>query len=159
MSTPEPSSMESTFSTGKGGCGTSATSLISAGYPRYYTVNDRPVMLAQAPDGSVDCLALDMRTGNLVVDRSYFPYLTPGAGRDVDALTESAFISAVYAIRADLVYRWCQRMCSVPTGSLTDLEDVLGIPLDPPPLAAREVKLEPDEVAIASITLRLPEPS
>lgn len=71
---------------------------MSTGLPRYYAVNDRPCLMAETPDGGADMLVLDMRTGALVPDRSYFLRVSE-VGKDVDALTETQFEEAVRAIR------------------------------------------------------------
>jgi hypothetical protein len=66
---------------------------------RYYLVNDRPVAVVPTPDGGEDCVVFDFATGELVPDRSYFEYLIPGSGKDVDAVTEAEFEARVDACR------------------------------------------------------------
>jgi hypothetical protein len=67
---------------------------------RFYLVNDRPVAVVPTPDGGADCVVFDFATGELVPDRSYFDYLIPGSGKDVDALTEAEFEDRLAACRA-----------------------------------------------------------
>jgi hypothetical protein len=68
---------------------------------RFYLVNDRPVAVVPTPDGGADCVVFDFATGELVPDRSYFEYLIPGSGKDVDVLTEPEFESRLAACRAE----------------------------------------------------------
>ena len=68
---------------------------------RYYAVNDRPVAVVPTADGGADCVVFDFATGELVPDRSYFGYVTPGSGKDVDALTEAEFEARLAAYRAE----------------------------------------------------------
>ena len=56
------------------------------GDARYYTVNDRPVMVARTPEGGSDCLVFDFANGELVADRAYWQPSTPGSGKDVEVL-------------------------------------------------------------------------
>ena len=41
----------------------------------------------------------DFGTGDLVPDRSYFEYLIPGSGKDVDVVTEAEFEARIAACR------------------------------------------------------------
>jgi hypothetical protein len=68
---------------------------------RFYLVNDRPVAVVPTPDGGSDCMVFDFATGELVPDRSYFEYLIPGSGKDVDSVTESEFEARLAACRAE----------------------------------------------------------
>ena len=68
---------------------------------RYYAVNDRPVAVVPTADGGADCVVFDFATGELVPDRSYFGYVTPGSGKDVDALTAAEFETRLAAYRAE----------------------------------------------------------
>lgn len=70
-----------------------------AGYPRYYSVDDRLVKLVELPDGSIEAQALDVATGSFVADRSYFARIAAGMGKDVDQLTEAQFLQRVAALR------------------------------------------------------------
>ena len=67
---------------------------MSKPYPRYYAVNDRPVKLVELEDGSVDALVLDLATGRLVADRSYFSKVSD-VSKDVDSLTQASFDALV----------------------------------------------------------------
>lgn len=77
---------------------------MTAPYPRFYTVNDRPVKIVPLPDGGSDCLVFDFATGGFVVDRDYFTYVTPGSGKDVDALDEARF-ARIVAQRRDEAFQ------------------------------------------------------
>jgi hypothetical protein len=68
---------------------------------RYYLVNDRPVAIVPTRNGGADCVVFDFATGELVPDRSYFAYLIPGSGKDVDVLTEAEFEARLAACRAE----------------------------------------------------------
>jgi hypothetical protein len=68
---------------------------------RFYLVNDRPVAVVPTRDGGADCLAFDFVTGELLPNRSYFEYLTPGSRRDVDVLTETEFAARLAVYRAE----------------------------------------------------------
>jgi hypothetical protein len=72
---------------------------VSVPGPRYYLVNDRPVAVVPTPDGGEDCVVFDFATGELAPDRSYFEYLIPGSGKDVDAVTKAEFDARVAACR------------------------------------------------------------
>jgi hypothetical protein len=78
-----------------------------AGTPgaRYYAVNDRPVAVVPTEDGGEDCVVFDFATGELTPDRSYFEYLIPGSGKDVDALTEAEFEDRLASYRAEAAAR------------------------------------------------------
>ena len=118
------------------------------GYPRYYAVNDRLVMLAEVEGGGVDCLAFDFVTGDFVVARDYYAALTPGSGKDVDSFTPEEFARLLAERRADVLVDWARRVAAgtgeTPAGLLRDL----GIDprwcrpsatrrIEPPPLGAR----------------------
>lgn len=73
---------------------------MTQGYPRYYTVNDRPVKIVRLPDGGADELVFDFMTGLFIPDRSYFACVSEtGIGKDVDQLTEEEFQARVAALR------------------------------------------------------------
>jgi hypothetical protein len=113
----------------------------AAGKSQYYAVNDRPVELVETAEG-LDCLVLDLRTGNMHPDRSYFARLEPGIGKDVDKLDEAAFNLLLGAHRADRVRSWAEQLCSAPGTTMDDLVATLGVPTSPPPLGAAEVDLD-----------------
>jgi hypothetical protein len=115
---------------------------------RFYTVSDRPVAVVPTQDGGADCVVFDFATGELVPDRSYFGYVTPGSGKDVDALTEAEFEARLAACRAEAGVRaaarlrhWAQRLCAT-AGPAADVAAALGLSgpasrgdvmVDPPP--------------------------
>lgn len=75
---------------------------MSNGLPRFYAVNDRPCAMVSTPSGGADMLVLDMRTGALVPDRSYFLRVSE-PGKDVDSLTSEQFDALVSEIRQRIV--------------------------------------------------------
>lgn len=125
--------------------------------PKYYAVNDRPLVLAQMPDGSEAVLVFDFATGNLIADPSYYKFLTPGSGKDVDSLTEQEFEQQIARSRVELLRMWCERMCSLPTGATPELEALVGIgtpgSLDQVALGGERIEIDGDAHAI---TLHLP---
>jgi hypothetical protein len=48
-------------------------------------------------------------------------------------------------------------MCSVKSGSERELEKLVGMPTDPPPLGANEVTIEARDEMFPTVTLRLPD--
>ena len=68
---------------------------------QYFTVNDRPVKFVILPDGGMDVLALNMRSGEFERDMGYLTRCVCHEG-DVDELDEAAFLERVEAIRKDL---------------------------------------------------------
>ena len=91
----------------------------------------------------------DFATGELVPDRGYFGYLTPGSGKDVDALTEAEFEARLAGYRADAgakaaaqVLDWARHLCAA-RGSAAEVAAALGfaaagpagdaVTADPPP--------------------------
>lgn len=94
-----------------------------------YAVNDRPVAVIPTADGGEDCVVFDWATGELLPDRSYFQYLTPGSGKDVDALTAAEFEALVAVRRAEagaraaaLVRDWAERLCATSGGAVRTTE-------------------------------------
>ncbi len=69
-----------------------------AAAPGYYAVNERPVKLVPTPEGGLDVMALDMRTGEFVRDMSYLSRCLGESG-DVDALDAAEFEARVAAAR------------------------------------------------------------
>lgn len=71
----------------------------------YYAVNDRPVKLVPTPDGGLDVLALDMRTGEFERDMGFLSRcLIPGG--DVDAFeSEASFLAYVEEVRRMILSR------------------------------------------------------
>jgi hypothetical protein len=143
-----------------------------AGIPgaRYYAVNDRPVAVVPTADGGADCVVFDFATGELVPDRSYFGYVTPGSGKDVDALTEAAFEARLAAYRAEAgarataqVLDWARRLGQAGRPA-ADLAAALGfatvapadggaVAADPPPPGYTSVIVRSDRRA-ARLQLR-----
>ena len=75
---------------------------MSAPYPRYYAVNDRPVKIERLPTGETTALVASYATGLLVRDLSYLSRVHEvGVGKDVDALDELAFELRMAVIRRD----------------------------------------------------------
>src|SRR5215212_7551833 len=105
-------------------------------YPWYYAVGDRPVQIVEV-SGGTDCLALDMRTGNFVVDRSYLAQVAPG--KDAAELTAPLFAQRVATVRADLVRTWAERLCHAKSTDEQGLTAAIGVALSPPPLTASRV--------------------
>ena len=105
---------------------------MSAPETRFYAVNDRPVAIVPVPGGGADCVVFDFATGELVPDRAYFEYVTPGSGKDVDALTEPEFEARLAAYRAQAgalaaarVRQWAERLCAT-TGPAAQVAAALG---------------------------------
>lgn len=99
---------------------------------RFYLVNDRPVAVVPTWDGGEDCVAFDFATGELLPDRSYFRYLIPGSGKDVDVVTQTEFAARLAVYRAEAGARavaelrqWAERLC-VTTGQTADVGAALG---------------------------------
>jgi hypothetical protein len=113
---------------------------------RFYTVSDRPVAVVPTTDGGADCVVFDFGTGELVPDRSYFGYVTPGSGKDVDVLTEAEFEARLAACRAEAgaqaamrVREWAQRLC-LTAGPPADVAAALGLS---GPVSRGDVIVEP----------------
>jgi hypothetical protein len=99
---------------------------------RFYLVNDRPVAVVPTWDGGEDCVAFDFATGELLPDRSYFRYLIPGSGKDVDVVTQTEFAAQLAVYRAEAGARavtelrqWAERLC-LTAGQAADLGSALG---------------------------------
>lgn len=105
---------------------------MSAPGSRFYAVNDRPVAVVPTAEGGADCVVFDFATGEMAPDRSYFEYVTPGSGKDVDALTEAEFEARLAAYRVDAglravgqVREWAQLLCGA-TGGPAQVAAALG---------------------------------
>jgi hypothetical protein len=141
---------------------------------RFYAVNDRPVAVVPTAEGGSDCVVFDFATGELVPDRSYFAFLIPGSGKDVDALTEGEFAARLATCRAEAgirratqVREWAQRLCTA-TGGAADVAAALGLPavvtdgdagtVDPPLPGYHRISVTPQrgtsQLARVSATLR-----
>jgi hypothetical protein len=120
--------------------------------------------------GGTDCLVFDFAMGEMVPDRSYFGYVTPGSGKDVDVLTEAEFEARLAASRAAAgslaagqLREWARQMCAA-TGTAADVAAALGFPgaapaadavtVDPPPPGYHEMKVSSSRGRRASATLR-----
>ena len=71
----------------------SSASKAAPSQPAWYALNDRPVQLVPTPEGGLDCLALDMRTGEFVRDLSCLSRCLCSQG-DVDAFADQASFDA-----------------------------------------------------------------
>jgi hypothetical protein len=137
---------------------------------RFYAVNDRAVAVVPTAEGGADCLVFDFATGEMVPDRSYFGYVTPGSGRDVDVLTEAEFEARLAASRAEAGARaagqlreWARQLCAA-TGTAADAAAALGfsgaaqaadtVTVNPPPPGYRQLTVTSSRGRRASATLR-----
>lgn len=100
---------------------------------KYYAAGGRPVQIIEQPGGGTECLALDMKTGNFVVDRSYLD--APPA----DELTAAIFAQRVATVRVDLVRTWAERLAHATSTDEAGLTAAIGVPLSPAPLGASRV--------------------
>lgn len=58
--------------------------------PRYFIVGERPVKFVSTPDGGMDVLALDWKTGEFVREMRYLARCTHG-DPEVDEVEQAAF--------------------------------------------------------------------
>ncbi|UBF24495.1 hypothetical protein K9N68_22770 [Kovacikia minuta CCNUW1] len=72
---------------------------MSAGFPWYFLVNDRPVKVTATPDGGMDVLILNLSTGELERDMAYLT-LCFEPGQDVHRLSEEEFNTRLEAVKA-----------------------------------------------------------
>jgi hypothetical protein len=137
---------------------------------RFYLVNDRPVAVVPTWDGGADCVAFDFATGELLPSRSYFEYLAPGSGRDVDVVTKTEFAARLAACRAEAGARavaelreWAERV-SVMTSEAADLGAVLGpftrdgggtVTVDLPPRGYSRIEIRVDKRREGRVTIEL----
>lgn len=123
--------------------------------PRYYTVDDRPVMVLER-GGRDEAYVFDEITGNFKNDASYVKLVDVESGRDIVELAASRFEEVLAACRVELIHRWCETMCSLK-GSATDLFELFGDGHTPPlPMSSDKIEIKPDELAFATVVLRLP---
>lgn len=79
-------------------------SSIKKPYPRYYTVNDRPVKIVEDASGGLTTLVFEWSSGAFVRDQTYFmQIMTPG--KDVDTFTKNEFEEKVQALRIPVAAR------------------------------------------------------
>jgi hypothetical protein len=77
----------------------------SSAPPWFYAVNDRPVKLVRTPEGGLDVLALNMRTGEFERDMSYLTRCLLHEG-DVDTFaSEAEFEAYVGEVRRQIAER------------------------------------------------------
>lgn len=69
--------------------------------PAYYVVGDRPVKMVPTPEGGLDVLAYQWKTGEFQRDMSYLSRVT-GTDVEVDVVTEAEFDVRVARLRAEL---------------------------------------------------------
>ena len=64
------------------------------GLPRYYAVNDRPIQFVATPEGGMDVLVMNLRTGEFERNMDYLWVMTARGSKphaDVDSLSEAQF--------------------------------------------------------------------
>lgn len=66
--------------------------------PRWYTVDDHPVVIQPGPDGTEHARVIDLRTGAFVTDDGYLTVVASG-GKSVEELAPEPFARLVAALR------------------------------------------------------------
>lgn len=115
---------------------------MAASPPRCFLVNDRPVMIVETVDGGADCVVLDPRSGNFVVDRSWFSRTLPGDTNDVDSVTPAQMDEIVAWHRVELLGRMMRKVAALSDDDRRSLIDVLAIDPETPPLDADRVEID-----------------
>lgn len=69
-------------------------------YPQYFVYDERPVILLETPEGGLDCLAADYRTGAFTRAMRYVAELNFNKSADIDELSFDEFVEAVELFRA-----------------------------------------------------------
>ena len=72
--------------------------------PWLYAVNDRPVKMVKAPDGGMDVLVFDWKTGDFVRDMSYLSRCFE-PGKDIDQFDEARFNDRIDGLRRGIAGR------------------------------------------------------
>jgi hypothetical protein len=71
---------------------------------QYYAVNDRPMMMLILPDGGMDVLVMNMRTGEFERNFEYADQIDQPF-KDVDQFTEEQFNAYVEQLRQQIAQR------------------------------------------------------
>jgi hypothetical protein len=74
---------------------------MTAGFPWYFAINDRPVKVVATSDGGMDVMILNLVTGELERNMAYLSQCFE-PGQNVQRLSEAEFDSRVAEIRAAL---------------------------------------------------------
>ncbi|MGA7937187.1 MAG: hypothetical protein WCA35_26790, partial [Kovacikia sp.] len=74
---------------------------MSAGFPWYFVVNNRPVKVVATADGGMNVLILNMTTGELEQNMAYLT-LCFEPGQDVQRLSEEEFNTRISSLKAGL---------------------------------------------------------
>jgi hypothetical protein len=74
---------------------------MSAGFPWYFLVNDRPVKVIATPDGGMDVLILNLTTGELERNMAYLT-LCFEPGQNVKRLSEAEFDTQIAELKDSL---------------------------------------------------------
>jgi hypothetical protein len=126
---------------------------VSKPYPWFYAVNDRPVQIVELPGGGADILVFDHATGNFVPDRSYYDYVAPGSGKDVDELDARQFTQLVAARRAQVVKKLADRLCAAKGTGEQDVLAALGVTTSPAPLGGTSARVRGGMVPVFEVDL------
>jgi len=74
---------------------------MSAGFPWFFVINDRPVKVVATPDGGMDVLILNMATGDLERNMDYLSQCFE-PGQNVRRITEEEFNTRLQSAKAAL---------------------------------------------------------
>jgi hypothetical protein len=125
-----------------------------ASQPRYYTVDSVPVMVLER-EGRHEAYVYEDLTGNFKNDASYLKLVDVTSGRHIVELASSRFEEVLAECRVKLVHRLCQKMCT-SKGSAAELLELFGDGHTPPlPLSAEKMEIKPDELAFATVVVRM----